>query len=308
MKLRREETGEIVVSETEFAEICELDVIFNPNKGIKFSTVGISRPGIMLAGYAEYFAPSRVQVFGKNEVSYLATLTAEARKERVTVLFKKHVPCLIVSRGLKLTKDVQDVVEAYGTPIFSSSKVTAELISDVMNYLNDLLVPNTSQHGVLLDVFGTGVMITGESGIGKSETALELVHRGHRLVSDDIVELKEIKGRLFGSSPKITNGMLEVRGLGIIDIQAIYGIGAVLGSKRLELIINLERWVDGKFYDRIGAALKYKNILGIEIPEYTIPIIAGRNLAVIIEVAVRNFRLNQHGYNALQEINKRMED
>jgi len=309
MRLIREETERVSVSPNKFAEDCEFEIAFAPeDKEITLSTMSVSRPGLLLSGFTEYFAASRVQVLGKSEMSYLASLPSEIRAERLESLFSKNIPCLIVSRGQKVSKEILDAARAVGTPVFRANGVTARIINDVTTYLNELLAPMDSRHGILLDVYGTGVMITGESGIGKSETALELIHRGHRLVSDDLIEFKRVRDDIYGEAPAIIKHMMEIRGLGIIDVKAVYGVGAIKKHKRLELVIELENWASDKEYSRVGNSGLFETVLDVNVPKYLIPIMPGRNLAILIEVAVRDFRLKQEGYNTLSEIKKRMED
>lgn len=304
--LKKEEREIVTVQDGEFARDCGLEIVYSPMKGLNLSTVNINRPGLLLSGYNDFFAESRIQVLGMNEITYLGTLDKKIRRERLETLFSMGIPCLIISRNQKIAADILELAEKYLTPVFKSAKVTAALINDLYIYLNEMLAPVTTIHGILLDVYGIGVLITGKSGIGKSETALELIHRGHRLVSDDVVNLKEIESCLYGSSPEVTEHMMEIRGVGIIDIKAMYGVGAVLKSKRVQIIIELEKWDPDKEYNRVGSVVEKENILGVNVPKYRIPVISGRNIAVLIEVAVRDFRLKEEGYNSLAEIERRM--
>ena len=203
---------------------------------------------------------------------------------------------------------MKEMAEKYQKTIFLSHKDTLVLIEEITNYLNDLMSPTEAVHGVLMDIYGTGVLLLGKSSIGKSETALELVYRGHRLVADDSVILRRINDRVYGSSPEIIKNLMEIRGVGIIDIKAIYGAGSVIDRKRVELIIELEKWDENKEYERVGKVAKYQTILGIEIPKLVIPVDAGRNLAVVIEVASRDFRLKQSGYSPYSVVHSRMQE
>jgi HPr kinase/phosphorylase len=245
-------------------------------------------------------------VFGRTEMTYLDTLPSTIASERLDWLCSKKVPCIIISRNIKPPEALLIAAKKYDVPLFSSKNLTPKLIHGLFTYLNDLLAPTDTLHGVLLDVFGIGVLITGKSGIGKSETALELVHRGNRLVSDDIVDIKNISGSLYGTSPTITSEMMEVRGLGIMNIRAVYGIGAVLKRKRIHVVIELEEWDNFKDYVRTGGTHYTAKILGEEIPRYVIPVIPGRNIAILIEAAVSDFRLREESYNPLDEIDRRM--
>lgn len=309
MRLIKEETDKVRVAPLQFAEACGLETVYAPeDKEIALSTMSVSRPGLLLSGYTEYFASSRVQVLGKSEITYLGSLPPDIKAERLTSLFSQSIPCLIVSRGQKVSKEILDAAKEFATPVFRSEGITATVINEVTTYLNELLAPSVSMHGIMLDVYGIGVMIMGESGIGKSETALELIHRGHRLVSDDLIEFKRVRDEIFGEAPAIIKHMMEIRGLGIIDVKAIYGVGAVKKRKRLELVIGLENWAPDKEYSRVGNSHLSETILDIPVPKYIIPIMPGRNLAILIEVAVRDFRLKQEGYDTLSEIEKRMEE
>lgn len=307
MKLRKEETEKITVPAQKFAEENGLEVIYDPQaEGLALSSLSVNRPGLLLSGFDSYFASSRVQVLGKSEITYIKSLEPETRKQRLESLFSKNVPCVIVSRGQTVPKDIIEAARKYKTALFGSDKITALLVNDLTDYLIDLFAPSVSLHGIMLDVYGMGVLITGESGIGKSETALELVHRGHRLVSDDLVKFKRLRDEIFGEAPAIIKHMMEIRGLGIIDVKAMYGAGAVKKRKRLELVIELSRDIEKEF-NRVGNISLSQPILGLEIPKYLIPIMPGRNIAILIEVAVRDFILKQDGYNTLAEIEKRME-
>lgn len=309
MSIKKEEFAGVAVKASEFASICGLEIISgSPDAFIKFSTVSISRPGLILTGYTDYFADTRIQMLGKSEITFLGSLDSVERQAKLSTFFATSIPCVIVSRNQRIPKYLSEAALINNVPLFRSPKVTAITINEITAYLNELLAPRTSMHGMMLDVFGCGVLLTGESGIGKSETSLELLHRGHRLVSDDVVDFMAVKNKLYGTSPKVTKHLMEIRGVGIIDIKAIYGVGAVSDRKRLDLIIHLERWNDDKEYERVGNNLLSDTILGVEVPKYLIPVTAGRNIAIITEVAVRDFRLKQDGINTLAELEKRMED
>lgn len=309
MKLVKEEKEKVYITCEKFAKDCSLETVYAPEGGtITVSTVSVNRPGLLLSGCCDFFASSRIQVFGKGELTYLIGLEPEIRRASIISLFDKGIPCLIISRNQKIPKEITEVAAEYKTPLFRSEKVTAILINDITAYLNELLAPTCGVHGIMLDVYGTGILIIGKSGIGKSETALELIHRGHRLVSDDLVELKCVRDEIFGEAPAIIKHMMEIRGLGIIDVRAMYGVGAIKKRKRLELVVELENWNPDKEYSRVGNSDIREPILGMEIPKYVIPIMPGRNIAILVEVAVRDFRLKQEGYSTLAEIEKRMEE
>ncbi|AKN30641.1 serine kinase [Clostridium carboxidivorans P7] len=263
------------------------------NKGERINKIDISdinRPGLQFAGFYNYYANERIQVVGKAEWSFLDAMQPELRKKRLKKYFEFDNPCTIVTRGLVPHKEFMDSAIENKRWILRTNTISTRFVSKLMNYLDDKLAPETRLHGVLVDVYGIGILITGESGIGKSETALELIKRGHRLVADDAVDIKEIDGELFGTSPYITSGMIEVRGMGIIDIPALYGISSILKTRKINLVVYIEQWKEGENYDRLGIDNEYVNILNIPLKKLTIPIRPGRNIAVIIEAAAANFR------------------
>ncbi|MFA5449442.1 MAG: HPr(Ser) kinase/phosphatase [Clostridia bacterium] len=307
MSKKIEETTPKIVSEAEFASSCGLETLYGTGGNITLVTANVNRPGLLFAGHSDYFGGARTQVLGKTESAFLATLSKELKLERLNNFFSKKPPCLIITRGQEVSDDILTCARSFKIPVFRTPKVTAVFVNELYLYLNELLAPVDTVHGILLDVYGVGVLITGKSGIGKSETSLELVHRGHRLVSDDVVDLKEVKSKLYGSSPRITKHMMEIRGVGILDIKAMYGVGAVLNSKKVHINIHLELWDDNKVYDRTGNQRETVEFLGVKLPKYTIPVVPGRNLAILVEVAARDFRLKQGGYNPIEELNRRME-
>ena len=291
----------------DFARECNLKCYHgDDDQLLTFSTICVNRPGLFIAGFDEYFAASRVQVMGNAEMYYLFGITKEERISIYDKLFSKNIPCLILSRGLKPTQDIIDAAKKHNIPLFLSSKITSEVVNSMVEYLNKLLAPSVSLHGVFVNVNGVGVLLVGESGIGKSETALELVYRGHRLITDDAVMVRRIGNDLVGQAPEVINGFMEIRGVGIIDLERIFGLGSIQSTKNIELIIELEKWIENKEYDRIGKEIHYVEILGKKVPRIVIPVTAGRNLAIVIEVAVGSYRLRQSGYIAADEIEKRM--
>ena len=288
---------------------CNLKLLSgSENQYITFSTVSVSRPGLFLSGFDEYFAASRAQVMGNAEMYYMFGLEPEKRGEIYDKLFKRNIPCLILGRGLKPTDDMLEAAARYNVPVFLSSKITSEVVNSMVVYLNRLLAPSVNMHGVLVNVSGIGVLLLGESGIGKSETALELVHRGGRLISDDSVTIKRIEDDLVGFPPEITRGFMEIRGVGIVDVERIYGVGAVQRAKEINLVIELECWCETKEYERVGREIDQVEILGINVPKIVIPVTAGRNLAIVIETAVGQYRVRQSGYIAADEVDKRMKE
>jgi HPr kinase/phosphorylase len=268
----------------------ELEVLIEGKPNIEINMVEVTRPGLQFAGYYDYFAYSRIQILGKVEWSYLETLSKSVRKERLDKYFSFDIPCIIIARGLEPHEELIENAKAKKVWILRSKSVTTRLINILMNYLDRELAEKTTLHGVLVNVYGVGILITGESGIGKSETALELIKRGHMLVADDAVEIKCVDGVLYGTSPYITSGMLEVRGMGIIDISALYGLSSIVEEKTVDLVINLEQWDSNKAYERLGIDDKTVDILGVKIKKIDLPIRPGRNVAVIIEAAAANLR------------------
>ena len=268
----------------------DLEILVEGNPDVSISVNDINRPGLQLAGFYNYFAPDRLQVIGKAEWSFLDDMQSELRKKRINKYFTFEMDCIIISRGLDPHEELMNAAIKKKVWVLRSKLVTTKLMSKITMYLSDKLAPETRLHGVLVDVYGIGILITGESGIGKSETALELIKRGHRLVTDDAVDIKEIDGDLIGSSPNITIGMLEVRGIGIIDVSALYGLSSVQQQKNITLVMHFEHWKDDNDYDRLGINYEYMNILGVNVRKLTVPVRPGRNIAVIIEAAAVNYR------------------
>ena len=270
------------------------------------STCNISRPGLFLAGFTDYFAQDRVQVIGEQETAYLTTLTPEKRYKRIGELFKRGFPCVILSSGLKPGDEMLSAAKKHGRVVLGSSARSTTVFSELSLFLTEALAPTVRIHGVLCDIYGVGVLIMGKSGVGKSETVLELLQRNHRLVADDAVDIKKIGTHLVGSSPDTIRHFLEVRGLGIIDISLLYGAGAFVDEKQVDLCVMLEEWDSKKDYDRLGEKSETYSILDIKLPQHTIPVKTGRNLAVILEVAARNYRLRGMGFDAFEELKKRL--
>ncbi|SHI88793.1 Hpr(Ser) kinase/phosphatase [Clostridium cavendishii DSM 21758] len=268
----------------------DLEVLIEGDKNVSINVSDINRPGLQLAGFYNYFAPERIQVIGKAEWSFLEDMAVDVRKKRLSKFFSFNISCVIITRELEPHDDFLKYAKKNNTWILRSRMMTTKFMSKLTIYLADKMAPETRLHGVLLDVYGIGMMITGESGIGKSEVALELIKRGHRLVTDDAVDIREIDGELIGTSPQITFGMLEVRGMGIIDVSALYGLSSVIASKEIKIVIHFEHWKDDGDYDRLGINAEYMDVLGVKVRKLTIPIRPGRNIAVIIEAAAANYR------------------
>lgn len=272
-------------------------------------TSDISRPGIEMTGYFNYYPKERLQLIGRTEMAYFLDLSEEEQRDRAKQLCTDITPGIVVSRGMDIPKTLIETANQADVPILKSPRKTTRVVSRLTNYLEEKYAPTTSIHGVLVDIYGIGVLIIGNSGIGKSETALELVKRGHRLVADDSVEIRqEDYDSLIGSSPEILEHMLEIRGLGIIDVMTLFGAGAVRTNKRISVVINLENWIEEKQYDRLGIDEDKMQIMDVQLPKATIPVRPGRNVAVIIEVAAMNFRLKRMGFNAAQDFSDRLTD
>jgi HPr kinase/phosphorylase len=267
----------------------------------------ISRPGMEMAGYFKHYPKDRLQLLGMTELSYFHDLPNEVKKDRMERICTDVTPGIIVTRGLEVPEELINAANDAGVPVMRSPRKTPSVISRITNFLESKFAPFTAIHGVLVDIYGVGVLITGNSGVGKSETALELVKRGHRLVADDSVEIRqEDFDTLIGNSPPLIEHLLEIRGLGIIDVMTLFGAGAVRGHKRISMVIHLELWDQHKQYDRLGLDEEKMKIMDVELPKATIPVRPGRNLAVIIEVAAMNFRLKRMGINTAKEFSRRL--
>lgn len=274
---------------------------------IRITTSDINRPGLQLAGYLDYFGNDRIQIMGKVETNYLSSLTAGERYKSLDELFSHGFPCMVVARGLEVFPEMLEVSKKYEIPILKTDDITSRFMGGLIRYLNLQLAPRITKHGVLVEVYGEGILILGESGVGKSETALELVKRGHRLIADDVVEIRKVSDKtLLGTSPDIIRHFIEIRGIGILDVKNLYGVGSVNVQENINLVIQLELWDINKNYDRLGLVDEYTDVLGIRIPSLTIPVRPGRNLAIIVEVAAMNNRQKKMGYNAAKVLNERV--
>ncbi|SFT29058.1 HPr(Ser) kinase/phosphatase [Paenibacillus sp. BC26] len=266
----------------------------------------LSRPGLEVAGYFDYYPKERVQILGKTEITFMDTLSKQERVDRMERLCDDETPCFIITRGMEAPAELLEQSNLKQIPVLRSNAATTIFLSRITNFLERKLAPSATIHGVLVDVYGVGMLITGGSGIGKSETALELVKRSHRLVADDAVEIRQTSdGQLHGTAPELIRHLLEIRGLGIINVMTLFGAGAVRNMKKISVVIKLENWQADKQYDRLGLDEETTRIIDTDVPIVTVPVRPGRNLAVIIEVAAMNFRLKRMGYNAaLQFTNK----
>lgn len=273
---------------------------------IKIYSSEISRPGLQIVGYFEKFVPERLQIIGNAEWHYFDQLPHSLRYDSIDKFFVYPIPALIISRDLPVFPELLELARKHNRTILRSKEMTSKLFNRIISFIDFQLSPETRIHGVFVEVYGVGVLITGKSGVGKSETALDLVIRGHRLISDDTVIIKRIEDMLQGRSPEITKHFMEIRGLGILDIERLYGVGSVKNDEFIEMVIELETWDSTKEYDRIGLDERYTEILGIPISTSTVPVRPGRNIAMIIEVAARNFRQKVLGYNAANELNEKI--
>lgn len=283
----------------------KLEVICAPDNldEILISDNDLNRPGLQLKGFYEYFNSERIQVCGNMEFAFLGSISPEERREAVSRLFATKIPVLVIARGHEIFPEIIEAAKEYGIPLLRTEESTTSFIAALIGFLNLHLAPRITRHGVLIEVYGEGLLIVGESGVGKSETAVELVKRGHRLVADDAVEIRKVSNKsLVGSSPDNIRHFLELRGVGIINTRRLFGMGAVKVTEKIDLVVELETWDPTKVYDRMGVDNEYTTIFGIKIPSLTIPIKPGRNLAIILEVAAMNNRQKKMGYNAAQEL------
>lgn len=263
----------------------------------------INRPGLQFCGYYEYYDNQRIQILGKSEMSYLYEQSEDGYKTAVNNFFATKPAAVIITRGIEARQEVLDAAVKHGVPLLRTSDSTSGFLSALIAFLNVQLAPRITRHGVLVEVYGEGILLLGESGVGKSETAIELVKRGHRLIADDAVEIRRVSSKsLVGSSPENIRHFIELRGIGIINASRIFGVGAVKLTEKIDLVVNIEPWNQAKVYDRMGLEDETTEILGLSIPSITVPIKPGRNLAVIIEVAAMNNRQKKLGYNAAQDL------
>lgn len=265
------------------------------------------RPGLEMAGYFDHYPKERVQILGKTELDFYAQLSHDERIERIEKLCHPATPCICVTRGLAVPNELLDIAKRESLPVLRSQMTTTTLASRITGFLESKLAPSTTIHGVLVDVYGVGMLITGGSGIGKSETALELVKRGHRLVADDAVEIRQTADQiLIGNAPELIKHLLEIRGVGIINVMTLFGAGAIRNLKKITVVVKLETWQEDRQYDRLGLDEVTTQIIDTHVPLVTIPVRPGRNLAVIIEVAAMNYRLKRMGYNAAQQFTNKL--
>ena len=274
---------------------------------IQISQSDVNRPALQLAGFFDYFDSNRIQVIGQVEYTYMEKIGKDHSVEMIKKMMEYQVPCFVFCRNLEVSEEIIKLADEHKVPIFKTKKTTSAFVAEVIRWLNVELAPRISVHGVLVDVYGEGLLIMGESGIGKSEAALELIKRGHRLVSDDVVEIKRVSDiTLIGTAPDITRHFIELRGIGILDVKNLFGVESVKDTQSIDLVIKLEEWSKDQEYDRLGLEEEYTEFLGNKVVCHSIPIRPGRNLAVICEAAAVNYRQKKMGYNAAQELYNRV--
>lgn len=286
-----------------------LEKFYMPEDGDKILVhlMDINRPGLQLAGFFDHYEPQRMQIIGKVEYKYLENMDQDARRKSIMGFLESKPVAVVISSSLEVFPEFVELGEYFDVPILRTADTTSAFMAALIAFLNVQLAPRITRHGVLVEVYGEGVLILGDSGVGKSETAIELVKRGHRLIADDAVEIKRVSAKtLVGSAPEIIRHYVELRGIGIVDVRRIFGMGAVKLTEKIDMIINLEPWVQGKMYDRFGLESEYTEILGIKIPTTTIPVKPGRNLAIILEIAAMNNRQKKMGFNTAEEFNKKL--
>ena len=285
----------------------KLETLYIGEKEIAINTSDVNRPGLPLTGFTELYQPNRLQIIGREEHTYLSELDPETRYKNIDKFLAAHPICVIMSSSLEPQAEFLTLAQKYDVPLLRTSVRTSEFMASLISWLNVRTAPMFTRHGVMVEVYGIGILILGDSGIGKSETAIELVKRGHRLIADDAVEIRRVSSKtLVACAPELIRHYIELRGIGIVDVRRLFGIGAVKETEKVELVIKLEPWVEGKMYDRMGLQNDKMDIMGIEVPSLTIPVRPGRNLSVVIEVAAMNQRQKQMGYNTAEEFNKRL--
>jgi len=284
-----------------------LEILHMPEREVIVTCRDVNRPGLPLAGFFDHFEPQRIEIIGKVESVYLDQLSKEEHHKRVEAFFQRHPVAVVTTTGIDVSEDTLGLAEEYEIPILRTKQPTSAFMSALIGSLSTRLAPRITRHGVLVEVYGEGVLLLGDSGIGKSETAIELVKRGHRLIADDAVEIKRVSDKtLVGTAPEMIRHYVELRGIGIVDIRRIFGMGAVKMSEKIDLVVQIEFWDPEKSYDRFGTETEYIDIMGLKIPQYTIPVKPGRNLAVILEIAAMNHRQKKMGYNTGAELEKKL--
>ena len=279
-----------------------------PNYTTQTVTISdVNRPALQLVGFYKYFEPMRLQILGKAEMVFLQAMMQEQRRAVLESLLRCEIPALIIARNMEVFPELIELAEKHGRTLLRIEKTTVDATSEIIDYLNKKLAPQITRHGVLMNINGQGVLLLGDSGIGKSETAIELLKRGHRLVADDAVEIRRVSTSLYGTAPEIIQHYMEIRGVGVVDVQQLFGMGAVQFDTEIDLVIQLEQWQDGKFYDRLGLGEETYEMLGVKLPYMTIPVRPGRNLAGIVEIAPMKNRQMKYGYNPARDFVSRLD-
>ena len=293
------------------AEAFRLEVAYAATdfEAVRLTVADVTRPGLQLAGYMDHFEPMRLQVMGNAETSYLEKLTHAQRRMTLDKLFSYKFPALLIARDIEPIPECLEMAKKHNVTLLRSKEATSTIVSSIISYLNAQMAPRITRHGVLMEVYGEGILLIGESGIGKSEAAVELLKRGHRLIADDAVEIRRISGsQLVGSAPELVRNYIELRGIGIVNVAKLFGVGAVKAENEINLVVNIVHWNNQEPYNRLGLEEQYKDILGVQVPMNTIPIRPGRNLAVILEVAAMNNRQRKMGYNAALEFTQQIDN
>ena len=279
-----------------------------PNYTTQTVTISdVNRPALQLVGFYKYFEPMRLQILGKAEMVFLQAMMQEKRRAVLESLLRCEIPALIIARNMEVFPELIELAEKHGRTLLRIDKTTVDATSEIIDYLNKKLAPQITRHGVLMNINGQGVLLLGDSGIGKSETAIELLKRGHRLVADDAVEIRRVSTSLYGTAPEIIQHYMEISGVGVVDVQQLFGMGAVQFDTEIDLVIQLEQWQDGKFYDRLGLGEETYEMLGVKLPYMTIPVRPGRNLAGIVEIATMKNRQMKYGYNPARDFVSRLD-
>ena len=287
----------------------KLETLYLPDlpENLHVTYSSVNRPGLQMVGFYDHYEPQRIQIIGKVEYLYLKTLAPDERNMRLDRFFSSKPVSVIFTSALEVDEITVSLAEKHGVPLLRTSKNSSDFMAALIAFLNVELGPRITRHGVLVEVYGEGILLLGDSGVGKSETAIELVKRGHRLIADDAVEIKKVSSTtLVGRAPEIIKHYVELRGIGIVDVRRLFGMGSVKETEKIDLVINLEPWENGKMYDRLGLDEQYTEILGISVPSIVLPVCPGRNLSVVIEVAAMNNRQKRMGYNTAAEFNKRL--
>ena len=301
--------SEFSVSLAKLAEEANLTIAYTPCEldKIQVTATEVYRPGILLAGYYENFDSKRIQIIGLTEMSYLDELSTSLRNTHLEKLFSFQPPAIVLTRGMQPLSEMMQFAKQYGVPILMSTEMTSALMGQLITTLNTELAPRITRHGVLVEVYGEGILLIGDSGIGKSEAAVELLKRGHRLIADDAVEIRKVStNSLVGTAPELIRNYIELRGIGIVNVAKLFGMGAVRTENEINLIVNIVPWNTQEVYDRLGLEEQYMELLGVKVPMNTIPITPGRNLAMILEVAAMNNRQKKLGYNAALEFTEQV--